>query len=192
MPAIRQSSSPTSARALSKTLTVVLPPLVQRRSPNQSARTQPITHLVWHGTAGHYAPSVEWLCNPQAQASAHLVIREDGGEATQLVHLAEKAWHAVAWNGFSVGVEHASPGTGFTGLDQEQVSARVFAWLCWKLGVPPLHGLHRPRGIVRHRDLGIAGGGHVDGPTDATWFGVFLPAVQHELARGGFRKVWAL
>ena len=174
-------------------MATVLPPLVQRRTPNQSSRNgQTITHLVWHATAGHYGPSISWLCNPLAQASAHLVVREDGGEVTQLVHLGMKAWHAEAWNAFSVGVEHASTGSGFTGRDQEEESARIFAWLCHTLNIPPVHGLYRPRGIVRHRDLGVAGGGHSDGPTDATWFGVFLPGVQAELKRGGFRKVWAL
>ena len=172
---------------------VVLPPLVQRKSPNYSSRNgAAITHLVWHSTAGHYAPSIDWLCNPAADASAHLVLREDGGECTQLVKLAEKAWHAVAANGFSVGVEHASMGRGFATSSQLHESARVFGWLCWHLGIPPVFGLHRPEGIVRHRDLGVAGGGHVDGPSDAVWFGEYLPAVQHEVTVGGFRKVWAL
>lgn len=171
----------------------VLAPLVQRRSPNQSSRNgATITHLVWHATAGAYAPSVSWLCNPRAQASAHLVVREDGGEVSQLVHLAAKAWHAVAWNGFSVGVEHASLGAGFASSVQLAESARIFAWLCHTLGIPPVFGLHRPKGIVRHRDLGVAGGGHSDGPTDQVWFHEYLPAVQRELTRGGFRKTWAL
>jgi hypothetical protein len=171
----------------------VLAPLVQRKTPNQSSRRgTAITHLVWHATAGDYHPSVEWLCNPAADASAHLVIREDGGEATQLVHLAQKAWHAVAANGYSVGVEHASRGAGFSSHAQLLESARVFGWLCWHLGIPPVFGLHRPKGIVRHRDLGLAGGGHSDGPPDHRWFTEYLPAVQNELARGGFRKVWAL
>lgn len=173
---------------------VVLPPLVQRKTPNQSSRHgQRITHLVWHSTAGPYQPSCQWLCDPQAEASAHLVLDEHGENATQLVHLAEKAWHAFpTWNAISVGVEHASEVAGFHGSDQERVSARVFAWLCLHLSIPPVHGLHRPSGIVRHRDLGIGGGGHTDGPTDATWFQVFLPAVRAELQRGGFRKTWAL
>jgi hypothetical protein len=172
---------------------VVLSPLLQRKSPNQSSRNgQAITHLVWHATAGSYAGSVSWLCQPAAQASAHLVIREDGGEATQLVHLAEKAWHCVSWNAFTVGVEHASPGAGFDSHEQLLESARGFGWLCWHLHIPPVFGLHRPRGIVRHRDLGLAGGGHSDGPPDSQWFGTYLPAVQHEVSRGGFRKVWAL
>ena len=174
-------------------MTTVLAPLVQRRTPNQSSRNgAAITHLVWHATAGSYVGSVNWLCQPAAQASAHLVIREDGGEVTQLVHLALKAWHAVAANPYSVGVEHASPGAGFDSHAQFLESARVFGWLCHLYGIPPVHGLYRPKGIVRHRDLGIAGGGHSDGPTDATWFGVFLPAVQAEVVRGGFRKTWAL
>lgn len=172
---------------------MVLPPLVQRKTPNQSSRHGTVvTHLVWHATAGHYAPSISWLCNPAADASAHLVLREDGGECTQLVHLAEKAWHCVSWNAFTVGVEHASLGAGFASHEQLLESARVFGWLCHALAIPPVFGLHRPKGIVRHRDLGLAGGGHSDGPPDQIWFGAFLPAVQHEVARGGFRKTWAL
>lgn len=172
---------------------VTLPPLVQRRSPNSSSRNgQHISHLVWHSTAGPYEASVGWLCNPISQASAHIVLDEHGSEASQLVPLERKAWHAEGWNGFSVGVEHASLGRGFASSEQLAESARVFAWLCWKLAIPPVYGLHRPRGIVRHRDLGVAGGGHVDGPNDLVWFGEYLPRVHHELDRGGFRKVWAL
>lgn len=171
----------------------VLAPLVQRRSPNQSSRNgSRITHLVWHATAGHYAPSVAWLCDPAADASAHLVVREDGGQVTQLVRLGAKAWHAYpTWNAVSVGVEHASMGAGFATWAQLQESARIFGWLCHTLRIPPVYGLHRPSGIVRHRDLGAAGGGHYDGPTDPVWFGEYLPAVQRELRRGGFRKTWA-
>ena len=171
----------------------VLPPLVQRRTPNQSSRNgSAITHLVWHATAGPYRQSVDWLCDRRADASAHLVLDEHGANCTQLVHLSGKAWHAVAWNSFSVGVEHASLGAGFASSSQIAESARVFGWLCWHLNIPPVFGLHRPKGIVRHRDLGWAGGGHADGPSDQVWFHEYLPAVQHELSRGGFRKVWAL
>jgi hypothetical protein len=128
---------------------VTLPPLVQARTPNQSSRNgATITHLVWHATAGHYAPSIAWLQHPAAQASAHLVVREDGGEATQLVKLAVKAWHAEAWNPFSVGVEHASMGAGFASHDQLERSVRIFGWLCHHLNIPPVFGLHKSRGIV--------------------------------------------
>jgi N-acetyl-anhydromuramyl-L-alanine amidase AmpD len=84
---------------------VVLPPLVERHTPNFSSRhSAKVRLLVWHETAGPYLGAISWLCNPAAQASAHLVIREDGGECTQLVPLAEKAWHAAFYNPVSVGV----------------------------------------------------------------------------------------
>lgn len=170
-----------------------LPPLAAATTPNQSARKYgPPRFLVWHATAGAYAPSIRWLENPESKASAHLVIREDGRAATQLVALERKAWHAFEyWNERAVGVEHASTGRGFTGREQAERSARVFAWLCHVLRIPPVHGIGREAGIVRHRDLGAAGGGHEDGPTDATWFGWYLPRVAAELERGGFRKSWA-
>lgn len=182
---------------------VVLASLVQRRSPNFSSRRgRSITHLVWHSTAGSYAGAIGWLCTPTKyradgtvlsgpDASAHAVIREDGGEVTQLVHLADKAWHAEAWNAWSVGIEHASLSRGFASPAQMYESARVFAWLCHRYGIPPLDGLHRPRGIVYHRELGIAGGGHSDGPSPATWSS-FLELVHEELVRGGFRKDYLL
>ena len=170
---------------------VVLAPLVWKPSPNYSSRNgSPIRRIVWHATAGAYAPSVAWLRNPAAQASAHLVIREDGGEVSQLVRLADKAWHAAADNPDSIGVEHASLGRGFAGPCQMQESARVFGWLCHHYGIPPLDATHRPTGIVRHRSLGAAGGGHSDGPDDVTWLH-FLTLVHAELVRGGFRKLYA-
>lgn len=173
-------------------MTEVLAPLMWKRSPNCSSRHgQVVTHLVWHATIGHYGPSVAWLCDPAADASAHLVVNETGDETTQLVRLADKAWHAVAANGYSVGVEHASLGQGFASHAQLVQSARLFGWLCKRFGIPPVHGIGRPRGIVRHRDLGLAGGGHHDGPTDHVWFGEFLPAVHANVNAGGYRKVYA-
>lgn len=169
---------------------VVLPPLEWERSPNFSSRHgHPITHLVWHATAGPFGPSLSWLRNPAADASCHAMLEEHGAELAQLVKLADKAWHAYpTWNACGVGVEHASEAAGFATHEQLEVSARVFGWLCLHLGIPPVHGLHRPRGIVRHRDLGAGGGNHSDGPSDRVWFHEYLPAVQRELARGGFRK----
>lgn len=169
---------------------IVLPELVHRASPNHSSRQgEKVRLLVWHQTAGAYAGSVSWLCNPAAQASAHLVIREDGLEATQLVPLAEKAWHAAAFNGFSVGVEHADTLVrGFATERQLEVSARVFAWLCLHLHVPPRWSRHGEEpGICRHRDLGIAGGGHLSCGVDDRDWPRFLVMVHHELERGDFR-----
>lgn len=175
---------------------VILPvPLVQRTTPNQSSRWgTKVDLLVWHETAGAYNGAVSWLCNPAAQASAHVVIREDGGQATQLVHLSEKAWHAASFNPRSVGVEHANvTAKGYATEQQLAVSARVFGWLCLTLGVPPrfARGGVGP-GVCRHLDLGVAGGGHLScGPGDVDWHR-WLNMLAHEVERGGYRKDWLL
>jgi hypothetical protein len=173
---------------------VALPPLVARASPNRSSRHgERVRLLVWHETAGSYAGSVSWLCNPKAQASAHLVLREDGEEATQLVPLAEKAWHAAAYNPASVGVEHANVAAkGYSSEAQLRASARVFGWLCLHLGVPPRFARGGVgSGVCRHLDLGALGGGHTQcGPSDHDWQR-FLVMLHAEIARGGYRKTWA-
>ena len=84
-------------------------------SPNRSSREgAPITSLVWHYTADigdHEA--IDWFLNPKAQASAHFVVGRSG-KITQMVPLAEKAWHAgketKVYNRNAVGVELVNPG----------------------------------------------------------------------------------
>lgn len=174
---------------------VVLPPLVQRHSPNQSSRHgTAVDLLVWHETAGAYAGSVAWLCNPAAQASAHIVLREDGMEATQLVDLQAKAWAQAAYNPRAVAVEHANiTAKGYATDYQLQVSARIFGWLCLHLGIPPrwARGGGGP-GVCYHGELGAAGGGHYAcGPDPSGWLR-FLDLLHYELGRGGYRPVWAL
>ena len=89
-----------------------------RRSPNQSGGTIEPEYLVMHYTAGASAESsVDWLTNPDAKASAHLVVSR-AGEITQLVAFNRKAWHAGVsrWagrngvNSFSIGIELANSG----------------------------------------------------------------------------------
>jgi hypothetical protein len=173
---------------------VVLPPLVHRRTPNQSTRHGAhVDLLVWHETAGAYKGSVDWLCNPASQASAHLVVREDGGEVTQLVPLGVKAWHAAAYNPRSVGVEHANvTRKGYATDAQLRVSARIFGWLCLDLDVPPRWSRDGSSpGIARHMDLGQAGGGHTQcGPDLSGWLR-FLELLHAELKRGGYKRTWA-
>jgi hypothetical protein len=173
---------------------VVLPDLVWKRSPNQSSRRGArIDLIVWHETAGSYAGAVSWLRNPAADASAHLVVREDGDEATQLVELAAKAWHAADFNARSIGVEHANvTAKGYATDRQLRVSARIFGWLCLHNDVPPRwarRGLGR--GVCYHGELGAAGGGHTAcGPDRSGWLR-FLGYLDAEVARGHYRKAWA-
>jgi N-acetyl-anhydromuramyl-L-alanine amidase AmpD len=173
---------------------IVLPPLEWRHSPNRSSRHgTPIRLLVWHESAGHYAGDLSWLCNPAARASAHLVVREDGLEATQLVKLEEKAWHAdQAFNPGSIGVEHSNlTAKGFASERQLEVSARIFGWLCLEYGIPPRWSRDGSPGVCRHLDLGAAGGGHTQcGPGNADWLR-FLKMLHHELERGDYKRDFA-
>jgi N-acetylmuramoyl-L-alanine amidase len=75
-------------------------PFPYRRSPNQSPGLEP-RFLVVHYTAGASAEgSIDWLTNPAARASAHLVVARDG-TITQLVAFDRQAWHAgrSEWQG---------------------------------------------------------------------------------------------
>lgn len=101
-------------------------PAIFRSSPNFNSRNgTPVSLVVIHSCEGGYAGCWGWLRNTQAQASAHYVVKEDGGEITQLVTEANRAWHVaaayqcgnaggaqcnrngVSTNTFSVGIEHA-------------------------------------------------------------------------------------
>lgn len=75
--------------------------------------------LVLHYTAMTSAIGArDWLCNPQAQVSAHYVLAEDG-TLWQLICESNRAWHAGAgaWgdtcdvNSHSIGIEIANTGS---------------------------------------------------------------------------------
>lgn len=98
-------------------------------TPNKGGRIKP-TYLVFHYTAGRSAEaSVNWLTNPDANASAHLVVGRDGTIA-QLASFTTKTWHAGRshWDGLtglnqhSIGIEmdNAGPLT--------MVGSRLQAW----------------------------------------------------------------
>ena len=91
-----------------------------KESPNTSGKFDanlPDT-IVIHFTAGSSAQSsAKWLCNPQAKASAHVVVGKKG-EIIQLVPFDTIAWHAgksswdnrVGLNKYSIGIEIDNPG----------------------------------------------------------------------------------
>lgn len=83
-----------------------------RPTPNQGGTITP-RWLVMHYTAGGSAQeSINWMANPQAKASAHIVIAKNGS-ITQMVDFNRRAFHAgeskwkgvVGLNGHSIGIE---------------------------------------------------------------------------------------
>jgi len=89
----------------------------RKDTPNKGDKIEP-RYLVYHFTAGRDAESsISWLCNPDAKASAHLVVARDG-RITQLAPFNIKTWHAGIshWDGFtglnscSIGIEMDNAG----------------------------------------------------------------------------------
>ena len=178
---------------------VTLPRLEWRRSPNQSDRRGDVRLVVVHRPVGSYRGSIEALCDPKHEASAHVIVRDDGLEATQLVAWNRKAWACEAYNSASDNIE--TPDVVWTGsrLTQDQmfvlrVCARIVAFRLHQRGLQAEYisgsALLNHGGYTRHLDLGKAGGGHSDPTSDLNRWGMFCALVEAEFLRGGFRKSW--
>jgi hypothetical protein len=79
-------------------MTEFLRTLLWKPSPNFSSRRGTrVDLLVLHDCEGGYEGSVRWFELSRSSVSAHYVVREDGGEATRMVGLADNAWlHALS------------------------------------------------------------------------------------------------
>lgn len=168
-----------------------LPTLYLVRSPNHYTYPLYPRGLVIHETEGSYAGAVDWFSQTRSQVSAHLVLKEDGSEATQCVGWRYPAWHAVNANSHTIGIELA----GMVGTPHASAqilrAARICGFLCRRFGIPARQGDgHGYGGIVRHRDLGTYGGNHSD-PQGFNW-NAFLAMVLVEVRRGGYRPVWGV
>jgi N-acetylmuramoyl-L-alanine amidase CwlA len=101
-------------------------------SPNCSGRGASITHIVLHNTAGSFNSAVSWLCNPNARASAHVIIGREG-QAACIVRETDKAWHAGNGriNACSLGIEIEAYNSarGMTSIQEAKVVAYVRYWM---------------------------------------------------------------
>jgi hypothetical protein len=178
---------------LGEIVTEFLPPLLWKASPNFSARNARVDLLILHDCQGSYVGSIDTFmvtktANP---VSAHFVIREDGQEVTQMVALADKAWHVVDFNSRAVGIEMAGYAANGYSASLLLTAARMFAYLCKYLQIPVQHarGGVGP-GIESHFGLGAAGGGHSDPSTDPAFMTTFIAQVQAETNKGDFPATW--
>lgn len=158
---------------------IVLPKLHWIASPNFSKRSTPVDLIVVHDTEGGYQGAVAWFSQAKSKVSAHFVLKEDGSEATQMVHLDDKAWHAVAFNGRSIGIEMAGFAKKGFSADEWHAAANIVAWLCKESKIPVVWAHHGVGpGFTSHYDLGAAGGGHSDPTTDTARWQQFVAMVQ--------------
>lgn len=173
-------------------MTDFLPALLWRPSPNFSSRRgMRVDLVVLHDCEGGYEGSIRWFEMSQSNVSAHYVVREDGNEATQMVDLADNAWHACTFNRRSVGVELGGFASRGFGAPLLTTTARVFAFLCYHLQIPVRHARAGVGpGIASHNDLGAAGGGHHDPSDDPSFMQRFVSLVDDEHRKGHFPDMW--
>ena len=178
---------------------VVLPELRWQKSPNQSARNGEVRLIVVHRPVGSYQGSIAALCDPKHDASAHVIVREDGLEATQLVAWDRKAWSCVAFNSVTDNIETPDVVWTTSRLSPKletvlRVCARIVAFRLRQRGLLSEYisgsALLNRGGFTRHLDLGKPGGGHSDPTSDLNRWGMFCAMVEAEFLRGGFRPVW--
>lgn len=127
-------------------------PVPFTESPNTGSGKVDPQYLVIHYTAGRSLQStVDWFSNPQARASAHLVIGRDGA-IVQMVPFDRIAWHAgqSRWHGI-VGLNSSSIGIE---LDNAGILTRQGGkWKAWFGGEYPeaevLEAIHQHETVVR-------------------------------------------
>lgn len=122
----------------------------------------------------------------QSQVSAHLVLREDGAEATQMVAWSNKAWHACDANPISEGIEAAGFAAKGLGAPEFQSLADLVAWRLHVNGIAcqEATAVNNWTGFTEHAKLGAWGGGHRDFTEDAVVWASFVKLVQAAYAGG--------
>ena len=97
-----------------------------------------VQYVVVHTMQGSYEGSISWFQNPSAEVSAHFCMRSSDGEITQMVHLADRAWHVGSQNSWSVGIEHegfVDDASWYT-FAMYSRSAELARWLADHFGLP--------------------------------------------------------
>jgi N-acetyl-anhydromuramyl-L-alanine amidase AmpD len=148
---------------------------VRMLSPNCSSRGGATpTLIVIHATVSHNRKGLAdlkaigaWFGTPRSQASSH-VCTDNEGNSARYVRDADKAWHCAAFNRLSLGIEQIlmADGTELT-QDLYRETARWVARWSKQYGIPIRKGAVNgttvvKTGVVRHSELGSAGGGHAD------------------------------
>ena len=117
------------------------------RSPNAGERrgdARPDMVIVHYTAMRDARAARDWLCNPEAQVSAHYLIAPDG-TCWQMVDEAARAWHAGvgAWgdvddiNSRSIGIELSNTGSEPFAAPLMDRLERVLAGILERWAIPP-------------------------------------------------------
>lgn len=155
-------------------------PEVKHNVQNQSSRggKRP-SIIVLHTTEGHNRPGVgdlrglaEFFDRADVEASSHIANDAEGHDA-RMVPDDQKAWTQASYNASALSIEQI----GFAATKKAEwfrhapkQLANTAKWIAYwsnKHDIPirrgvGVAGLVARTGVVSHRQLGIAGGGHVD------------------------------
>lgn len=123
----------------------------------------PVDLIVIHVTEGDAASVRSWFNNPEANVSAHYLVRVDG-VVEQFVSEADTAWHAgrvqgataelvvdrspANPNGYSIGIEHEGDGLHELTDVQRVASIALIRGICSRRGI----SINR-RHIVGHHEI---------------------------------------
>lgn len=155
-------------------------PEVTRNVVNQSSRggVRPKI-IVLHTTEGHNRPGVGDLADLAAffdrsstEASSHIANDAEGHDC-RMVPDSRKAWTQAELNPAALSIEQigfAAQGKGDWFEDAPHQLANTARWIAWwskKYDIPIRRGVTSgttvlKSGVCSHKQLGIAGGGHVD------------------------------
>ena len=144
-------------------------------SPNTSDRTAPLSLIVLHSTESKNVPKsatdlagvADWFGQETSQVSAHVITDADGHSA-RCVPDRLKAWACAAFNSPSLNIEQIGAAAQPKWERAEWMeTARWIAYWSHSYGIPirvgEVSGESVTRaGVVTHKMLGVAGGGHVD------------------------------
>lgn len=99
-----------------------------RRVPNYNAHGNAPRMDIMHIMQGTLVGTDAWFHNPASQVSAHFGIGKTG-TLYQWVDTQDVAWHAMAANSHSIGIEHEGNSGQILTFEQIVTHAHLLAWL---------------------------------------------------------------
>ena len=170
----------------------------------------PISKIIIHTTEGSYSSAISWFQNPNAQASAHYVIRSSDGHSTQMVCHKDIAWHAGYWdyNTRSIGIEHEGyiNQNGWYTDTLYSISARISRTLADLYSIPKIRDTSAILGHNQVPGCNTPGGGGYSCHTDPgkywdwkyyialvnglKWYDTLFDEFSYNFKRGGPYTSW--
>lgn len=169
--------------------------IVVKNSPNQSERIhgqEGVRLIIAHTPEGGYEGTVNFIMRSSSDVSYHMLIAQDGSEATQLVPWSRKAWHAGVFNSMSDGISIAGHARHFDLDDWKGVDefAAVIAQRLIARGLRPNWTTNSVTGgFCRHGDIQS---NRTDPTPDLTEWRLFVAMVKAKYNQLTMSRDWPI